>query len=307
MVEATHEHRPDTPWVRGRFDAFSLKQSILFGRMYEDTDIEASVLPAGGRVFCIASAGDNARALSKRHASVVAVDINPVQLDYAKERLGGLPARRGTAERVMAAFRRLLPLAGVSKRTLRDFLDLDDTGAQLDFWNTRLKTRRFVAGFKGLLSITGLKAFYASPFLANLPPHFGAVMLARLDRCFALHPNRTNPFARALFLGEAGPVEGPAPSSIELLCTDAAGYLEAQPRASFTGFTLSNILDGAPPAYAARLMAAVEHAAAPNAVMVLRSFADPSAEQLADNLAARDRSMIWGVVEAKTVGKRGAT
>ena len=289
----------ETPWVRGRFDGLKvLPQSILFGRMYEDTDVEASVLPKGGRVFCIASAGDTARALCARHDQVVAVDINPVQLEYTKARLAGEPARKGTAERVMGAFRSLFPLVGVSRASLREFLDFDDVPAQVAFWNERIKTKRFVLGFNTLLSLTGLKAFYASPFLTNLPPHFGQVMFSRMERCFALHPNRSNSFARALFLGEAPPPCPQTPGNVELYCQDAAGYLESQPAGSFNGFTLSNILDGAPQKYLARLMTAVDRAAAPGAVMVLRSFAEPPAT-LKENLAALDRSMIWGFVEAR--------
>ncbi len=274
--------------------------------MYEDTSVEASVLPKGGRVLCIASAGDTARALASRHDQVVAVDINPVQLAYTRERLDGNPARRGTAEQVMGALRQLLPVAGLTGSRLREFLELDDPRAQLEFWNHKLKTRRFVLGLNALLSLTGLKAVYASPFLTVLPPRFGEVMLGRLERCFGLHPNRTNPFARALFLGEAAPTEGAAPSNIELVCSDVAAYLESQPARSFSGFTLSNILDGAPPEYRARLMAALTRAAMPGAAMVLRSFGEPAAD-MKENLAAQDRSMLWGVVEVHRFGVPQAT
>jgi hypothetical protein len=285
----------ETAWERGRFDgATGDAKAILFGRMYEDPTIEEEAFPAGGRVLSIASAGCTARALAERH-DVVAVDINPVQLAYARRRLAGAPAEVGTAERVMAAFRRLLPLAGVRRADLEDFLALSRPEEQVERWRARLCTRRFRVGLDALLSVAGLRVFYASPFLDGLPPRFGRVLLARLERGFAAHPNRTNPYARALFLGEAARDDGPAPRPIELVCADAAAYLDAQPRGSFSGITLSNILDGAGAAYRARLLAAVKRAATPDGVVVWRSFGEPSRDT-PDDAAARDRSMIWGVV-----------
>jgi hypothetical protein len=53
---------------------------------------------------------------------------------------------------------------------------------------------------------------------------------------------------------------------------EAAAYLESVPPRSFDGFALSNILDGVDAAGEARLLAAVERAARPGAVAVLRSF-----------------------------------
>lgn len=287
----------ETPWQAGRFDRKRGPKRILFGRMYEDPTLEASVFPSGGRIFAIASAGCTAMALGARHA-VTAVDINPVQLAYARRRLDGAPMEEGTAEGVMGVLRSLLPLAGWRRRVVEDFLALDAPGEQLAFWRERLSTWRFRTGFDLGLSVTGLGAVYASPYLEILPPRFGRVMRGRLERGFGAHPNRTNPYARALLLGElGGPSEG-GPRSVELVEADAAGYLEASPAGSFDGFTLSNILDGAPPSYRRRLFEAVKHAAAPGAVVVLRSFAEPE-PSLENNLAARDRSLLWGVVEAR--------
>src|SRR5687767_14536666 len=100
-----------TAWDQGRFDRRGGPRNILFGSMYEDPTVEAEAFPPGGRVLAIASAGCTARSLAARGHDVVAVDINPIQLAYARRRLAGQPAEVGTAERVMAALRRLLPLA----------------------------------------------------------------------------------------------------------------------------------------------------------------------------------------------------
>ena len=87
---------------------------------------------------------------------------------------------------------------------------------------------------------------------------------------------------------------------MDLLCADAAAYLESCPAASFIGFSLSNILDGTEPAYGERLMAAVRHSAQDGAVVVLRSFMEPPPGESTE-LAARDRSMLWGRLTVEKV------
>ena len=287
-----------TAWVHGRFDAQGGPSKLLFGRMYEDASIECAAFAPGARVFCIASAGCTAMKLAPRH-DVVAVDINPAQLAYAERRFAGERVVRGTAERVMAFGRAFAPAAGWHASTLRTFLELDNPGEQIAYWRRHLDTRRFRMSVDSLLSLVSLRTVYASPFLAFLPPRMGAVIRGRMERCFARHPNRTNPYARALLQGEL-PDEAPPPeaSRIRLVLADAAEFLEAEPAGSFAGFALSNVLDGASDEYARRLIAAVKRAAAKDAVTVLRSFREePQASPT--NRAADDRAMLWGVVDVR--------
>lgn len=288
-----------TPWERGRLDARTGPSRVLFGRVYEDPEIELAAFRPGGRVFCIASAGCTAMRLSAQH-EVVAVDINPDQLAYAANRIAGAPPVRGSAERVMDFGRFFAPLVGWSKSRLRAFLDLDDPAEQLETWRRDLATWRFRAASDAFFSVTALRRFYSSPLLSFLPPRLGAVMRGRMERCFARHPNRTNPYARALLLGELATDPPPTRAdAIELAQSDAAEWLERAAPGSFDGFSLSNILDGPDEAYRARLFAAVQRAAAPEAVVVRRSFGEPTEADAATNRAAEDRSMLWGVVDVR--------
>src|SRR6202011_4882375 len=132
-----------TPWQRGRLDARRGKPRLLFGQMYEDWDIEAEVLPTAGRVFCIASAGSTSMALATRGLAVTAVDINPAPVDYVRARLKGAAPRAGTAARFFAAGRRFLPLMGLRRSKIRQFLELTDPAAQIRFWRAHLDTARF--------------------------------------------------------------------------------------------------------------------------------------------------------------------
>lgn len=289
-----------TPWQAGRFDRRAGTKRILFGRMYEDPEIERSVFRPGERIFCIASAGCTALALCGAH-EVVACDINPAQLAYAERRIAGAPVQVGTAEKVMQFGRTLAPIAGWTAGHLAEFLALTDPAAQLAFFREHLATWRFRMGFDSLLSITALRAVYAPEFLDFLPARFGAVLRARLERGFGRHPNASNPYARLLLLGDAEPAAAPSPEAaarITLVESDAAAFLESSPPGSFEGFTLSNILDGARREYRTRLFAAIHRAARPGAHVVLRSFGEPTAT-LAEGRAADDRSMLWGVVSVR--------
>lgn len=287
-------------WQNGRFDGRAGQPKVLFGRMYEDSSIEIRAFARRGRIFAIASAGCTAITLSAHH-EVVAVDINPAQLAYAARRIQGEPAALGTVELLMAAGRSVSPLIGWTRARLQVFLALVDPAVQSVYWQTHLDTRRFRNAFDALLSLTALRKIYASGFLDFLPAQFGAVLRTRVRRCIDRHPNADNPYLQSLLLGHPLTVEPrPRPEAITLVNADAADFLERQPAGSFDGFTLSNILDGAPAGYGPRLAAAVRHAAAPHAMMIKRSFRNPQATGGA-NHAVEDRAALWGLVEVCAV------
>jgi S-adenosylmethionine:diacylglycerol 3-amino-3-carboxypropyl transferase len=269
--------------------------------MYEDAAIEIEAFAPSRRVFCIASAGCTARALAAVGHNVTAVDINPQQILYAQARSAGAPAREGAAEQLLSLGRTLFPLVGWTERRRREFLSMRDSSEQLDYWRRTLNSKRWRMSVDTVLSGWVLGFVYARPFVTSLPRHFGAIVRARLERGWANHANDSNPYAWRLFLGENKWMpESPTPA-IRFVCADAAAYLDAQQPASFDAFSLSNIVDGAPSCYLQRLWSAVKRAAAPGAIVVARSFAEPATTTI-NNLAAHDRSLLWGTVHATQVG-----
>jgi S-adenosylmethionine:diacylglycerol 3-amino-3-carboxypropyl transferase len=283
-----------TPWQSGPFRVW--RQGLCFGQTYEDPAIELDAFPPQSRVFSIGGAGDTARALAAAGHCVTAVDINPAQTAYAEARTVGNPPRRGIAERLLEVGRNLTALAGWSRVRLEVFLGLSDCGEQIEFWDCELDTAVWRAAVDTLLAPRLLSVCYRNPFITSLPRDFGSRFRRRLRRGWAHHPNCSNPFAASLLLGKPLPEPSAAGFPIRFVCADAADFLESSVPEAFEAFALSNIGDGASPGYLRRLRAAVEHAAAPGAVVVTRSFREPG-QGIAANRAAFDRSLLWGVVE----------
>lgn len=297
---------PVTAWRNSRLDARPGPPKLLFGRMHEDAAIELSTFPSGGRIFCIASAGCTAMQLSSNH-DVVAVDLNPFQVEYAQRRLAGSPTEQGHADQMLSFARVLAPLVGWKRPIVDQFLELDDSKEQIRYWHRYLDTLRFRVAFDFLISRTFLRFIYSASFLDCLPSRPGLVMRSRMERCFSLHSNKTNPYARAHFLGDSAPAPNSGEAGhIQFHCADAAAFLESQPPGSFTGFSLSNILDGTNRSYRERLLNAVRNSATPDALVVLRSFREPNFSTTT-NRAAEDRSMLWGTVDVRPASVLGAS
>jgi S-adenosylmethionine:diacylglycerol 3-amino-3-carboxypropyl transferase len=290
-----------TPWERGRIDGRHGPPQLLFGRMNEDWRVEAAIFPPGGRIFCIASAGCVALALAARGFRVTAVDINPAQIEYAQARAAGAPPRLGVIDRRLGWAHRAMPWLGLSGGDLRRFLELSAVDEQTAVWRNKLDTRRLRAFLRCGFSRALLRLSTGRSLLESLPPRFDRVVLQRLERTWAHHPNRENPFVWRFLLGCDSPAgmpdagDGPATPEIDFVCADAVRFLDEGPPHRFDGFTLSNIVEAVPAVYRERLLAAVRRAAAPGAFLIVRSLIE-SGDGAAE-WAARDRSPLWGAVE----------
>ncbi|MFD7874900.1 hypothetical protein ACFV5G_12470 [Streptomyces sp. NPDC059766] len=273
--------------------------------MYEDCGIELGVLPStGARVLCIASAGDTAAALQHAGHDVTAVDVNPVQLAYARGRLAGGATAEGSAETLMRLGRgtagALLP--AWRGPALRAFLALDDPAEQARRWRTALDGPGLGLLMRLALRPGGALAVALRPSFAHVvPARFDEVLRRRLGRTVARHPNTRNPWIWRLFAGVEPPGTQPlfAPD-VRLVHADVLDVLEQAPRAGYDAVTLSNVLDGPGPAFASRLRAAVRRAVRPGGIVVLRSFGEPTAT--GPGWAAQDRSALWGVVRVVVLG-----
>ena len=276
------------------------------GRMLEDAAIEMSTFRPGARVFAIASAGCTAMSLARRGDRVTAVDVHPGQIELARRRIAGSPVARSRTELWLEEGRRQLVPAVWRPDDVATFLRMVDTHAQVRFWRERLSTRRFHAVVRAAIGRPRAAGERAGFPVGRSPDRLWERIIGRLETCIARHPNRWNPFLWWLLVGEdapgtrtARPIAG---TPIRLEVGEACHWLETHPDDRFDGFTLSNLLDGAPRAYRRRLIEAVRRTASPDAVVILRSL-DVPPDPCAAWLAARDRSGIWGSVEIVPVSR----
>jgi S-adenosylmethionine:diacylglycerol 3-amino-3-carboxypropyl transferase len=273
----------------------------MFGWTHEDSAIECAAFARRERAFCIAGGGCTALRLSSMGHRVTAVDINPAQVEYMRERSSGFPMREGRIERLMRRGRSGFPAIGWTRDRVREFLNFNDCAAQMEHWKRALDNRRWRFALSTLLSPWLLRLLYAEPLLRALPPNFGAILRRRLERGFAAHANRDNPYAWRMLTGDAAFEADPGSHAMRLVCADAAEFLESSREGSFDAFALSNIGDGAGPQYVARLRKAIARAAAPGAMVVARSFREPVSRRR--NRSVEDRSLIWGTVDVRPVSE----
>ncbi|WP_203918041.1 hypothetical protein [Rugosimonospora africana] len=308
----------DSPWQAGRLTP-GRRPQVMFGRMYEDHAVELDLFPPGSRALVIASAGDTAAALARAGHRVTAVDISATQLGYARDRLAGGPTLTGTAERLMRIGRAAAAAVPAWRPpAMTRFLELTDPVEQARWWRQELDRPMLRALMAAGLRPAGPLAGILRPGLRDvIPSRFDVVFRRRIAACVARYPNATNPWAWRLLLGrerpggtgsddtgpgDTGPGDtapydaGPGPvTGIEWVHADVVEHLRQVPAGRYDAVSLSNVLDGPSPAFAAGMREALRHAVRPGGPVILRSFHDRSP------LPGRplgDRCPLWGAVVA---------
>lgn len=293
---------PVTPWRYGRLDGSRRPAKLLFRRMFEDPTVELRAFRGRRRIVCIASGGCVAISLVNAGHEVTGVDVNPAQIEHVRARLASRIVDDSLAALSPRGRRLLWRTVGIAPHAMLDFLNSSSPEDQIRMWD-RLCTRRARIALRVCLHPMSLRVVYAKPFVKALPARFDALLLQRLRGGISRHSNRDNPFIWQLLAGarphRLDTVLSPNSGPIRLLCSDVVSFLRGIAPGSFDAFSLSNILDGCDSAYADALVQAVRHAAAPGAVIVLRSFAESPCPRL--DWRTQDRSHLWGSVSVQRV------
>ena len=180
----------------------------------------------------------------------------------------------------------LLPLVQ-SRRQVRRLFAASTVARQRQIFERHWNHWRWRLGFRLVLNPTVLSLAYGPQFTRTLPANFADQFRHRIERTLLGTSLSRNCYAWQTFLGVYPRDEAGWPAYLQsenegvvraglagtnLVCADAADYLEALEPASIGFFALSNILEIASPQYAHRLLQAVASSARPGARAVLRSI-----------------------------------
>ncbi|MGI8456856.1 MAG: hypothetical protein ACR2LI_01910 [Propionibacteriaceae bacterium] len=297
----------DTPWRAGRLGRGDGRPRVLFGWSYEDERVELAAFGPPGparRVCVIASSGETAAACAAAGHRVVAVDINPTQLEYARGRVDdGAPVVTGTAERGMMAGRAALALIAPGWRRTRVQAVLSRSPEEVSaYWRAaldRLPLRLLLGA--ALRPGAALAGLLRPEFADFVPDRFDLALRRRIGDGLDRHGGGSR-FTWRLLTGTERPGwTVPVPTSpIEWRHADIIAFLESEPARSFDGISLSNVTDGAPAEFAERLRAATRRAVRPGGAVVSRSFA-------VGPLDTDDAALLWGTVRIERASIPGAS
>lgn len=195
----------------------------------------------------------------------------------------------------------------IGRRAPRAMLAAPNVEAQRRIWRERANRCRFRALFALFLNPLVLRAFYGRALREGLPLDLGERVRDNLERALLDFPVASNPYVIQLLRGHLSPDSAQWPialrpdslapmrahlDDLSLHVAEAAEFLEAQPAVSFDFFALSNVIEAVGAQSGTRLMRAVERAAAPGALVCVRSItgALPPHSPL---LESDERQNVW--------------
>ncbi len=175
----------------------------------------------------------------------------------------------------------------IGRRAVRALLRAHNASEQREVWRARANRWRWNALFSLALHPIILRAFYGAALRAGLPLDLGERVRANIERTLLDLPMARNPYIVSLLRGrlarnsENWPLAlrpesfasiGARLDNLTLNCADATEWLNAQDAGSIDFFGLSNVVEAIEPASAELLLHAVARAAAPDALICVRTI-----------------------------------
>jgi S-adenosylmethionine:diacylglycerol 3-amino-3-carboxypropyl transferase len=209
------------------------------------------------------------------------------------------------------------------ERTIRTMLQMEDPDAQRRFYRRRWRNRRWRLLCAIAFSRPVLSLLYRRGIVRHVPPDFGRIVEARLERAFVGSPARENPYLWQAMLGRYPPrserglppyLRSSATATallprLQLECAEVCEWLGRQPAASLDFAALSNVTEITSDEYVARLAEELARVGSRGALVVVRSIlpppspaSDPLAMRLppmpemAHDLERRDRSIVCSFI-----------
>ena len=175
----------------------------------------------------------------------------------------------------------------IGRRAVRALLAAQSVEEQREIWHRLANRRRFGALFSLALSPTVLRAFYGDALRAGLPLDLGEIVRGNIERTLRDLPIASNPYIVSLLRGRLARHQSNWPVALRpdnfapigarldhltLTCADATDWLNSQPADSIDFFGLSNVVEAIEKESAAPLLRAVGRAAAPGALVCVRTI-----------------------------------
>ena len=201
----------------------------------------------------------------------------------------------------------------IGRRAVRALLRAQSAQQQREIWQNLANRKRFGALFSLALHPLILRAFYGKALRARLPLDLGKRVRHNIEHTLLELPIERNPYLISLLRGRLARDEnnwpialrpdsfGPIQSRLDNLtlnCADATNWLNAQAEGSIDFFGLSNVVEAIEASSAEKLLRAVARAAAPDALICVRTITGVAALPIAglsvdartNELKAMDRS-----------------